>query len=227
MQLLKRDEEIIRLVGQFKQLKTGHIKRLVFPHRSRVACDNVLARLTDRRYLRSLGRTRSPDTGGSGSRVYQVGANGWRIAGGKKANYLKIHDHFLAVADAFVALDTAAQLGVLNFGCTLEVPVSKETRADMLVTVNQRYKPVPAAFYVEVEVCFKGPKLIRDKLDGYVRAWDADTTGGFPLVVVMAPDVDREFVIRSIIEEMDEDDRRLFKVCQVDQLVATMLLEDS
>jgi hypothetical protein len=80
----------------------------------------------------------------------------------------------------------------------------------------------PTYYYLEVEVYDgKDDEYVRRKLRGYIAAWEA-SSGGFPHVIVAAPDDDHRLQIAAIVDELDAEDAELFKVCTIDGLVETI-----
>jgi hypothetical protein len=154
--------------------------------------------------------------------VYQPKDKGWQLAHKKRHDYRKIHPHFVWTAEAFVELVSAQDRGEIALTePRLEVPVGG-VRADMKVGITKPGDGEPTYFYVEVEVYdAKEAEYIRNKLRGYVAAWDA-SSGGFPYVIVAAPDDDHRLQIESVLGELSAEDAELFKVCLISGLVATI-----
>jgi hypothetical protein len=220
MHLTSREAELVRLVAEFKQLTTGQIKRLAFPDVTRRVMHNALAKLKAGRYLRVVGGWMYSGRHGQPADVYQPGDKGWALAKTEAHLYRKVHPHFVWTAEAYTQLVEAQRRGEFTMPRPRLEVVLGSIRADMAVEVTLPGMTEPTHFYVEVEVCDKSRDYVRRKLAAYVAAW-ARATDVFPYVVVVLPDEDQVLEVAALVWELGEDGE-LFRVCAVDELVATI-----
>ena len=105
MQIMARDLEVIRLVGNFSQLTSTHISMVIFGElASKTPAKRVLARLTRDKYLHRLNR-RLPggSKGGSPLFVYTLGPEAWKLYTRSTWRPMtSVNYHTLAIADAYV-----------------------------------------------------------------------------------------------------------------------------
>jgi Replication-relaxation len=219
VELSARDVAVVRLVGWFGQLSSAHIAAAAFfESRSQTSCDRALARLTRSYCLQRIGRRAPGQKGGASPYVYQLGRQGWvlaQMAGNHRRR--SVNAHTLEMADAYIALLQAERAGCFQMPqVELERPIG-ELRADLavnLVLPDGR----PVGFYLEVDRGFERPTVIEQKCRAYVRAWLA-SAAAFPFVVFVVQEEWRRREIERCIGKLDAEDRWLFSVTMLDELV--------
>lgn len=127
-ELSQRDHDILRSVQRHRFLTTAHIQAFHFSDHatedaaSRI-CRRVLMRLLEGRLIEHLERRIGGVRAGSGSYVWRVGlvgdqvlrrASGDGVRGRRKEPSARYLEHCLAIADAHLALVTAARAGRLE-----------------------------------------------------------------------------------------------------------------
>lgn len=227
--LSARDRAVIRLVAYFRQLTALHLQTLLFHDiTSRTPVHRTLRRLTDLGYLQRIEhRLVGGSRGGSGQYVYQLGSRGFYMHGeGKWRPWRTVNYHALAIADCYVAIrqfERAGQLRVLGFSCEPDCWVTigrSELKPDLRVDV-ERPGQARTLFWLEIDMATEGQKQLRGKLESYWRAYnDADVAEWpvFPLVLWVVVDAERERELCWLIEQLPEQARALFRVCQLDTL---------
>jgi hypothetical protein len=238
MQMTLRDRQIILTVGRFGQLASGHVRALYFSNiRSNTPCDRRLHSLTKNGYLRTLERRPVGGRGGgSGQLVYQLGSKGWDVCRreGKYWPFRSIDFHRLAVADAYVAIKRLEADGRYEVGLLVNEPDTHveiggaELTPDLHVEVEDKALARSHAWWLEIDMGTERQKQITDKLARYWHAYehvDADVMPTFPLVIFLAPDVERARDLRRWIEQGPADAGALFKVeLQTDFPQATLAM---
>ena len=229
MLILDRDRQIVLSVARFQQLTAGHVRAIHFEgHASNTPVDRALKRLVEGRYLARIERRMIGGTGaGSGQYVYQLGRNGWTLAGreGKYWPFRAVNYHTLAIADTYVEMLRWQQLGriiVLGFHTepdSWRKAGGEDLRPDLYVQIADRLNGRELSLWVEVDLGTERLSVIRHKLASYWRAYQhaGDSMEIFPQVLFLAPDDDRAKHLRWTIEQGDQEAQELFMVSTVDQ----------
>lgn len=231
-----RDAEIVRLVGRFGQLASGHVQALLFDDLSSTTpCKRALARLTDNKMLARIERRMIGGyKGGSGQYAYQLGSKGWQFLGreGRYWPYRAISHHMLAVADVFVALVDAQRKGALEIVAlstepdTWQTIAGAELRPDMFVELALKRRRVNVTLWLEVDLGTERQKQIKDKLARYWHVYEhatSDDLDTFPLVLFLVPDEARASEVRYMIDRGKSDARALFSVTTLDEFPSVLL----
>lgn len=233
-----RDVEIVRLIGQFKMMSSGHINELLFyDNTSSTPSNRVLARLTRDRYLGRIERRLIGGTGGgSGHYCYQLGSKGHAFLR-RQTRYWPIRTisfHTLAIADVFVDLVRAERSGQLKVLHVVTEPESwlevagAELRPDLRVDMAVPSRRVNLSMFLEIDLGSERHKQLTDKMRLYVHANDNwlshhglyEDNGEipealvptFPKVMFLVPDVERLNDVRGLIARGAEEAQQLFDV---------------
>lgn len=220
-QLSQRDQAVVELIGQFKQLTAGHIRDVLFADlASHTPVDRTLKRLVDRSYLVRLQRLVGGDRGGSHQYVYQLGRAGWRLQArpGRHWAPRAVNLHTLAIADCFAALKRAEQAGELEViryetepACHRSVG-SVSLLPDLFIEVGCRARGTKVAAWLEVDRATEADDDIQDKCVRYWRAYQLWQEAFYPTVVFVVPDERRVRQVRRVVESGPVDARKLFEV---------------
>jgi hypothetical protein len=216
---------IVRQVGKLRQMSTGHLRAALFHELSQTPLDRALSRLVRGRYLLQVGRRASGANGGAGSVVYQLGPRGWAMLQkpGRYWPYRAVNEQSLRVADVFVALLAAEREGhlkVLRF--ELEKMVG-EARADVWLELGLIARRVRVPYCLEIDLGTERPSRIAEKCEAYWRAYNSSTAETFPYIVFVVPDEWRRTEIRRTIEELEDKQLALFRVCLPNELMGELL----
>lgn len=233
-----RDEQIIRLVGQFQQLTSHQIKQLVFHDVSDTPRDRALERLCDDRYLVRVGRKLIRDLrGGSGAYVYALGRAGWNhLYTGKYRVRSVPYPHLLDIADAYIALVQAEREGKLEITKIRTEPATSVTIGGQLLKpdLSVRYK-VPGkgelSLYLEIDKATEHRGQMAAMFERYRQAflnYDSDMSV-FPLIVVLVrsdlvPEHERIAELRQLIRLIPDETKDLFRVDTLDTFPQSWLL---
>ena len=135
-----------------------------------------------------------------------------------------VNPHTLAMADTYISLLRAERDNKLSIeDCRLEKPVGSVI-ADMAVDLSwyDEWKPKAAGYYLEIDMGTERPKIIREKLAGYLDAW-SHSKGAFPYVVFVCFQDWRVVELSRVIGDLKAEDRQLFKVCHVDTVIEELM----
>jgi hypothetical protein len=223
MNLLDRDRQIIALVGRFSQLTSGQIRNLVFhDSASDTPSYRALNRLLERNFLRIVQKPfRGGRGAGSGPNVYQLGSEGWKLLrrDGRYQPMRSVHDHTIAIADAYSDLVDLERTGEIRIDVLLTEPDSWLTirgiklLPDLYLEVAVPAKRHTRVMWIEVDLGTERPRQLREKLDRYVEAerfWPVEKP--FPSVYILVPDLDRLKEARYVINGLEPESRDLFTV---------------
>lgn len=219
--LIPRDVEIIRRVGEFRQLTSTHLKTLIFPDVSRVNLDRRLERLQATQYLRRLGRVPAGEKGGSGAYVWQLGPAGWYELSmrGFYSPRSTIDYHGLQVADAYVVLIEAERAGALTLvNYRVELPMTY-TRADLYIEIGLDAINKERHIAVEIEATRKRPSYIAKKCEHYMAGFKEADGGVIPYVVFVVPHEWMKAEVKRTLAKVSGEYRDMFKVCTFDGYV--------
>lgn len=228
MLTLYRDRQIVLSVATWRQLAAGHLRSMHFHDlASNTPLDRALKRLVETRHLARIERRMVGGTGaGSGQYVYQLGREGWALAGREKAYWAfrAVDYHTLAIADVYVELLELERAGKIRIRGrvsepeTLTVIAGVELRPDMFVEVDDLVNGRTVTLWVEVDMGTERMSVIRKKLADYWHAYqNADESRVFPQVLFLAPDDDRAKQLRFTIEQGSEEAQALFVVSKVNE----------
>jgi hypothetical protein len=206
-------------------MSTSQIRAVVFHQLSQTPLDRALSRLVRGRYLLRVGRRASSAKGGVGSLVYQLGPKGWAMLQkpGRYWPFRAVNEHILRAADVYVALLAAERenrLKVLSF--ELEKIVG-DARADIWLELGMIAQRLRATYCIEVDLGTERPSRIVEKCAAYYRAFTSSTADTFPYIVFVVPDEWRQAEITKIIEGLKDEERALFRVCLLDELIPELL----
>lgn len=236
MNLTDRDLQILRLVGRFGQLSSGHIRDLVFDGLSDVPCKRRLAHLTKHRALARIERRTVGGTGaGSGQYVYQLGSLGWQIVRreGRYWPYRAVNYHSLAVGDVYVDLKRLERVGQLRVEFLSAEPdtwasiAGAELRPDLHVILHDLVTNRIISLWIEVDMGTERQKQLKDKMARYYHAFLHSTEEllegmgigrDFPLVAFLVPDDDRLNELRHLVARGADEAQALFDVRLKDDL---------
>lgn len=224
MRLTSRDLAIVRLVGRLGQASSGQLRQVFFyGHKSSTRCDYRLTLLTKAAYLREVERRPvGGKAGGSGERVFQLGARGWHVVyeQGTKYNPRRaLNFHALAVADAYVAIKRLEYEGKLRINYLHLEPDCHETIRGVRLTPDMAVEVVAGGYaytwWLEVDMGTERHKQIKDKLDRYWRAFQAvEGREAWPQVLFLVPDHERRRDIEYVLnrEPAERKEAGLFTV---------------
>lgn len=223
MIVLDRDRQIVMAVARFGQLTASHLRAMLFHDRSsQTPLDRALKRLVERKYLARIERRMVGGTGaGSGQYVYQLGREGWKLAGREKAYwpFRAVNYHTLAIADVYRELLELEHAGRLTIEAFLTEPESwqviagADLRPDLFVQVADHLNGRSVSLWIEVDMGTERQSAIAQKLAAYWHAYQhADESRVFPQVLLIAPDNDRAKALRYTIAQGDEEAQALFVV---------------
>ncbi|OLT47753.1 hypothetical protein BJF87_21295 [Gordonia sp. CNJ-863] len=222
-----RDGRILRLVGRFGQVTSGHVRTIEFSqNKAKSRCGEVLARLAANGLLRTVERrTVGGWAGGSGQYIYQLGPKGWLYLRreGKYTPFRSIDPHRLAIVDAYVMTIEAERAGSIRINEVVNEPdchvqiAGVTVTPDLYVNADVLSAQTRRRIWVEVDMGTERRKQIIDKITRYrhaYRAWGDERPGQpFPRVVFVAVDEERKRELETILGEMPESGRLLFAVC--------------
>jgi hypothetical protein len=239
--LSERDLAVLRSVGEHRFLTARQIEALHFiEHSSDQAgarvCRRVLARLTRDRLLARLRRRVGGVRAGSASFVYALGPAGSRLLDETRRRFTEpsalFLDHTLAVADAHIALVSAARNGQLEL-LSVEVEpdcwrryigsggAPKIIRPDLyVVTASGAFED---CWFLEIDRATESPAAISRKCHAYQAYWrsgrEQELHGTFPLVTWVAPDKERAKRLDRMIVGARNLNRELFRTTASESLV--------
>lgn len=238
MRIQQRDLHVIQHVGLFKQLTPAHIQALDFADTTSTnPLYRTLNRLEDSDYIRKLERRLIGGSQGGGSQyVWQLGPEGWKMAGryGRYQPARAVQPHTLAIADTFVALvelGRAGRLKILGYStepdCHIDIEGHGTTyylRPDLFVDLV-RYDGTHMPRFIEIDMASQGQRQITDKLSRYWGAyqvsdpsqWDEGT-----LVWFIAIDEQRADELKWLLSRGDAEQRSLFRVMTREQMVEAL-----
>ncbi|MFG2681779.1 replication-relaxation family protein [Streptomyces sp. NPDC048392] len=223
MELSTRDLILLKLVGTFIQLSSTHITEELFSDRSHTVPDKVLKRLVQRQFLTVVGRRASGDKGGAGPFVYRLGRYGRSLLGVEGRQSARMNDHALMIADTFTALRRAEAAGLLRITeWEVERPV-QTVRADLFVAVEYPAQERRSQYYLEIDTGSEWERQIREKLDGYWRAAQADEAEYFPYVVFVVKRPERQAELLRFIRRIPEDQQEMVRVFLLAELIPHLL----
>lgn len=246
--LSERDRKILELVRAHRLITTRQLQRLLFDEHATAdagtrACNRVLTRLRQHRFLDRLERPVGGIRGGSSSYVWMLGPAGDRITrDSEEAPRVRGLEptplflaHTLAVAEARVLMEEASRVGTFDLvGVTTE-PSNWRTYAALAGT-TEIVKPdlylVTAVgefedhWFIEIDQGTESiPTLIRKCLT-YERyratGLEQRRSGIYPIVVWVLPDPRRRDRLIDAIRNDDRLDARIFRVVSPDMLVDLM-----
>ncbi len=242
-ELSQRDLAVLASIDDHRFLTTGQIQALHFlDHATSGAssriCRRVLARLFAGRLIEHLDRRVGGIRAGSASYVWRIGlvgdqvlrrARGDGVRARRKEPSARHLDHCLAIADAHLALVTAARARRLEL---LRVDTEPACWRDYLGSSGQRdiLKPdlyaVTASddfedhWFIEIDRATESlPTLLKKcaQYEHYRRTGREQHDGGvFPAVVWVVPDEPRETKLRAALAASRSIDRSLYRVCTPD-----------
>jgi hypothetical protein len=228
-ELSTRDLSIIRLVSRFKQLTSFHINELLFATTTtRTPTDRALRRLVERGYLHRVERRLvGGSRGGSGQYVYGLGRKGFYMHfTGRFQPARAVQFHTLAITELYVSLRRLETAGLLSVaGLSTEpdcwaVIGRYELKPDLYVEL-ERPSGERVKLWFEVDMGTEGQRQVRAKMDAVWRAYNEVEHAEWPVfpgTVWVAIDDEREKELRWIMEQLPEDARGLFRVCQLTSL---------
>lgn len=224
MHARSRDDQIIRLVGRFSQLRTDQLRRTIFAsNRSDAVVKRVLLRLYQANMLHRIpyGQTY----------VYSLGINGYRWIkprGGKYTPLRTVNRHSLAIGDAYVAIreaERAGRLEVKRYAIeSRDINVDGiELRPD--IDIDLIIDGKPAHWWLEADLGTEDTKQLRNKIENIIEAkrrsgvyQEADGSHTvihpvpFPLVTFIVPDDERRAELDYILARIDQGERATFRV---------------
>ncbi|MFC1419377.1 replication-relaxation family protein [Streptacidiphilus cavernicola] len=219
MELSERDINVLRLVGQFSQLSTPHLRNLVFFDRSHSVADVVLNRLTQLKYLARVGRRASGDQGGAGAWVYQLGRFGRALFEIQARPATHPSTHALMIADTFVALRVAEGAGVLRIRrWDVELPVPP-VRADLFVAVDFPVQQRESKYFLEIDLGSESRAVILEKLAGYWQVASQSTEEYFPWVVFVARNQALANQLKGYIRHAPAEQQEMTRVFMLGELI--------
>jgi len=227
MLTLDRDRQIVMSVARFQQLSAGHLRSMLFDDlASQTPLDRALKRLVDRKYLARIERRMVGGKGaGSGQYVYQLGRQGWLLAGREKKYwpFRAVDYHTLAIADAFVEvleLQHRGRIEILNYITEPETRThigGVELRPDLTLEVDDLLNGRTVTLWVEVDMGTERLSVIKAKLASYWHAYEnaPESLRVFPQVLFLAADNDRAKELRWAVEQGSREAQGLFVVSTV------------
>jgi hypothetical protein len=239
--LTERDIALVRAVRDHRFMTARQIERLLFNDHSTTEagariCRRVLARLTRDRLLARLQRRVGGVRAGSASYVYALGSAGGRILDGTRNRMTEpsslFLDHTLAIADARLALETAARERLFDL---VEVEIEPASwrgysgaggapatvKPDLYVVTGR--EDFEDCWFFEIDRGTESPAAISRKCRAYDLYWRSGLEQAahdtFPRVVWVAPDERRADRIRTVIKRARNLNQELFRVTTSPQLV--------
>lgn len=225
--LSSRDQAVIKLIGDFRQLSAAHIRTALFAGTtSKTPLDRCLKRLVEHRYLVRLSRLVGGDGGGSAQYVYQLGRAGWRLLG-REGDYWvprSVNLHTLAIADSHQRLVQAEHDGwltVITFepepNCHVSVGSVRLT-PDAYTEIGLHEQRLKIGLWLEVDRGTEKGEVIREKCIRYWRAYQTWEDEVFPYIAFVVPDLARSRVIERVIESGPVEAQELFRVYRLEHL---------
>lgn len=234
-----RDEQIVRLVGQFQQLTTDQIQQLLFAEVTDTPVYRALERLCKARYLVKVGRKLIHGvSGGSAPYVYSLGPVGWQhlYTGRYRLKRSVPYPHLLDVADAHVALVKAERAGRIQIAKVKVESAASVTVGGQLLRPDLfvRYKSGSKKFslWIECDRATEHRGQMAAMLDRYRQAllnFDGEVDP-FPYIVVLVrtdlvPVRERVNELRRLVSKMPEERARaLFRIDTLDSFPQDYLL---
>lgn len=231
-----RDRQITLLIGQFGQLTSGQIKKLLFHDlASSTPTYRALERLTARKYLARIERRMVGGNGaGSGQYVYQLGSKGWELCKreGRYWPFRSVNYHTLAIGDAYVALRELERTGAIHIEGFMTEPDTWQTIGgakllpDMYIELAIQARHQNLSLWVEMDLGTERAKQIKDKLARYWHAFQHATTRDleiFPAILFLAQDDDRVKELKWLIGRGNAEATSLFMVGKASEFPAFML----
>lgn len=223
----ERDRLIVLSIARFGQLTAGHLRTMHFNDlASQTPLDRALKRLIERKYLARIERRMVGGTGaGSGQYVYQLGREGWKLAG-KEKNYWPfraVNYHTLAIADVYKELLDYQHAGRIAVEAFETEPESwrdiagADLRPDLYVELADLVNGRGLALWIEVDLGTERLSIIRQKLANYWHAYEnaPDSMKVYPQVLFIAPDAARAKELRWTIQQGNEEAQGLFMVSTI------------
>ena len=245
--LSERDRKILDLVRAHRLVTTRQLQRLLFHDHATVesgtrACNRVLTRLRERRFLERLERPVGGIRGGSGSYVWMLGPAGDRVTRHASSPTTRTREiepgqlfltHTLAITETRALLEEAARTEPLEVLSVTTEPTNWRTylgRVGAKQTLKPDLEVVTATadyedhWFFEIDQGTESiPTLIRKCL-GYehYRATGTEQArrGVFPFVVWIIAEPRRRAALEAAISANDRLDARLFRVVHPDELIA-------
>lgn len=217
LELPRRDDELIRGIGDWSQLATTHIKALYFPNVNRISMDRTLKRLRAEKYVRRVGVRAVGHQGGTAPGVYELGPKGFWWVKREPKKVHRIAEHSLHVADMSVALIEAHRRGEIIIETHELEKVVDNMRVDMYVDFK-----VPAIrklrhYYIELQEHAR-PDLIKPKLEHHYDAYRAYAgERNYPEVALVARD---EYIKSAISKLVPANMKRLVSVYTIEEFLA-------
>jgi hypothetical protein len=241
--LSERDQQILDAVNEHRFLTARQVERLVFTdHASEVTatriCRRVLQRLTEQRLLVRLARRVGGARAGSASYVYAVGPAGDRMLNdGHRRRWVReptpvFLAHNLAVAETRIELTAAHRAGTIDLVSVDVEPAcwrrytgpggSRETAKPDLYAVTST-SDFEHLWFLEIDLDTESLVAIARKC----RVWDAyyrsgreqHRSGGFPLIVWVAPNPKRAARIERAIQATTRIEKSIFQVTTSEKLL--------
>ena len=229
-----RDQAILRSIAEHRLLLTGHIYELHFwnhaSHASGIrACNRVLGRLRERRFIRRLDRAVGGHGGGSGSYVWALDVAGERLLrhlapeprGRQRpfepsATFLA---HTLAVADHRIEIEKAARAGQFELVAVETEPATwRQFPGELAQTVwlKPDLEVTTASeawehdWFIEVDLGTESGSALIRKCRVYLQYFrlgrEQQERGAFPRVVWVLPDQRRVDLLRRLLSAEDVPD---------------------
>lgn len=244
--LSERDRRILELVRAHRLLTTRQLQRLLFHDHATVeagtrACNRVLTRLRERRFLERLDRPVGGIRGGSGSYVWMLGPAGDRITRPVDRRGVRTREidpgplflaHTLAISETRVLLEEAARTGAFEIVALATEPTNWRTHLGREGT-KQILKPdlevvttlgdYEDHWFFEIDQGTESiPTLIRKCL-AYERYRALGTEqaahGVFPFVVWIIAEPRRRVALEAVITADQHLEARLFRIVDPEGLI--------
>lgn len=226
--LSRRDLRLLSFVGRFGQVTKRHVHAHIFKDNlSETPADRALKRLTKQGYLARINiPTVGGANGGSGQYVYQVGPEGWKDAFPGKPYKLATAPryHSLDIASVFVDIDT--HMNVVRYETEPESHVTiayMSIEPDLYVEIDLGDRR--RRFRLEIDLGTERPRVLKQKLEKYAYGLEHASDKqrqGWPLVLWVVPDAARKKELDSLIAQVSEESRPMYRTTLFENVVQTM-----
>lgn len=253
-QLSDRDLAIIHEVGRFKLMRADQLERLFFTEyevdgqrrayspvsraRNRQA---VLKRLVDQEILATVGeRQQGGVRRGSSGFLYRLDKTGQYLAEQTSSQprrplttYKPHWDHYLAIAEVYVALVEAQRAGMFRrLRFDVEPYCWRSFRDQRVkpdgfvqVDVDRGERTIRGSFFLEVDRAQEWGKQIPTKLDGYIsyRVHEQSLGRATPRILLLAPTDTRVAYLAAEVAKKAAGYQALFGVDLLERVAAAVL----
>ena len=206
----ERSKRVMIYLSKFQQLRTDHIKSLVFSdHTSRISCDRTIKRLLSAGLIEQVqNRVIGGMMAGSGFNVYQLSSAGWSslFEGRRPFKGQAVKLHALAVADVYIEfLCSGASIDTYRVEADAVVSLAGvELRPDMYIRWRVPGVTGSKTAFVEVDLSTEHYRQLVVKLDKYTHTFKAGAhyptdAQSYPLVLFLCDTSERVSELRGIV----------------------------